>query len=345
MASLALLVVDYLIVMEADAQISARTGEIVDGWPSQPNNLVGILRPISSVNGNLIAVITPDQCLQVFRLTDEGVLQEVSYFSFPKNLVQFAARVAHVKWGPSDDLTSYPFLLLSDGSRLLVIDPSALSLSAASTSGTRTSGPAYLVADYQLGDQFGKLAYADFLLDDRHVIVVFEMGSHASVLALDKPQRDDIPEVKFNDRRSLSASPDGRSVALLLRSKGQDQVMVFGRKKEELEAQSTFASHTSDAQGVMWSPNGDPVLAVYDSAAFGTRISFFSALGHPLKQLDIVALDDRSDVGGLGISTLKWSAAQSETMLAVGDGEKRVLVRRQDNRQMVRNSFRCKTLC
>jgi hypothetical protein len=277
----------------------------------------------------------------VLHVTEEGNLQEVVYFLFPKNLAQFAAHISWVKWAPNDNPDSIPFLLLSDGSRLLVIDPAVLRESAPGT-GVSSGTQPYLVADYHLGDQFGKLTYADFLLSPIHVVVMFEMGSHASILTLDKPQRDDIPEIKFNNKRSLSLSPDGRSVAFLLRSKGQDQVMVMSRIEDVLQPQATFLAHTSDAQGVMWSPNGDPVIAVHDSAAYGSKMFFFSALGHPLKQLDLVTIDEGSDVMGLGISSLKWATLQSQTMLAVGDGEKRVLVRRQDNRLMVANSPRVK---
>jgi WD40 repeat protein len=268
-------------------------------------------------------------------------LREVVYFLFPKNLAQFAARVSHMKWAPDHGQDSIPFLLLSDGNRLLVINPAVLSNSASGPEFQSENQP-YLVADYQLGDQFGKLTYADFLLDSKYVVLMFEMGSQAPILTLDKPQREDIPDVKFNSKRTLSLSPDERSVAFLLRSKGQDQVMVMSRKDGDLEPQATFATHTSDAQGVMWSPNEDPVIAVHDSAAHGSKIFFFSALGHTLKQLDLITFDEGSDVMGLGISCLKWASWQSQTMLATGDGEKRVLVRRQDNRFMVTNSTYCK---
>jgi hypothetical protein len=276
----------------------------------------------------------------VLHVTEEGTLQELVYFLFPKNLAQFAAHVSHVKWAPDHAQDSITFLLLSDGSRLLVIDPAVLSNSTLGTGFSSGTQP-YLVADYQLGDQFGKLTHADFLLDSRHVVVMFEMGSQASILTLDKPQRDDIPDFKYNSKRSLSLSPDCRSIAFLLRSKGQDQVMVVSRKDGMLEPQATFSAHTSDAQGVMWSPNGDPVIAVHDSAAYGSKIFFFSALGHPLKQLDLITFDEGSDVMGLGTSSLKWATWQSQTMLATGDGEKRVLVRCQDNRLMVTNSTFC----
>jgi hypothetical protein len=275
----------------------------------------------------------------VLHITDEGTLREIVYFLFPKNLAQFAAHISWVKWAPTEHENSIPFLLLSDGSRLLVIDPSVLSNSASATVSSSGTQP-YLVADYQLGDQFGKLTYGDFLLDSRHIVVMFEIGSHASVLTLDQPQRDDIPDIKFNSKRTLSLSPDGRSVAFLLRSKGKDQVMVMSRTDDVLEPQATFSAYMSDAQGVTWSPNGDPVISVHDSAAYGSKIRFFSALGHPLKQLDLITSDESSDVVGLGISSLKWATLQSQTMLAVGDGDKRVLVRRQDNRLMVAITMR-----
>ena len=186
-----------------------------------------------------------------------------------------------------------------------------------------------------LGDQFGKVSYANFFLGTSHVIVLFEMAANASILSLSKPQRDEIPSVKTNADHKIAVSQSGRSLAMLLRSKGQDQVIVLGLEDGDVHAQAAFNTHTSDAQSLWWSPDGDPVIAVQESAAHGVGLHFFSALGHPLKQLDISRLNDESTVSGVGVTNLRWAVVEGGTMLAVADSEKRVLLRRQHNKTMV----------
>lgn len=302
----------------------------------------GVLyRPVISDDGSLLATVTVDYYLRVLRLIDDGSMLEVASASLPTDLHQVIARLSTLTWasnvafvchnGPGED--DLPLLCLSDGIRLVVMNPNALTGSLNGI-GTKEAFNALIVADYHLGDQFGRLTFADFALDSQHVLVLFEMGSHASVLSLTNPQRDDIPGVKFNGERSISKSPDGHSFAVLLRNKSQDQVMILSLKDGTLQPEVTFNTDTSDAQGIVWSPDRDPVLAVYDSAAYGVKVLFFSALGHPLKQLEVSSFVDIQGVSGVGVSKLAWSVMHGETMLAVADGEKRVLVRRQHNRSM-----------
>ena len=217
----------------------------------------------------------------------------------------------------------------------MVINPNKLAMDSKEPTAKNAINPDHVVADYQLGDQFGKTSHATFVLGAEHVLVMFETGAHASIISLTRPYRDDIPNVKFNSERAVAISPNGRSLAMLLRTRGQDQVTILCLQEQDVQVQATFNAQTNDAQGLTWSPDKDPVIAVHDSAAYGSKVLFFSALGHPLKQLDISALDGSSNVAGLGVTNLTWVAADSGTMLAVADGEKRVLVRRQVNRVLV----------
>ncbi len=222
-----------------------------------------------------------------------------------------------------------PNLLLSDGTRLLTLNPNALLHTSNSIPSSK-----YVVADYQLGDQFGKLAYADFLLGDAYVLVIYEMG-HASILSLLGPQREDIPCIKFGNHQGIAVAPSGKAQALLLRSKGQDQIAVVVNSEDGIKIQSTFPTHTFDAQGVAWSPDCDPVIAVWDSASHGVKVCAFSALGHPLKQLELCSLAGPEAQAGVGVTAFKWVKDAEGTLLAVADGHKQVMLRRQHVRTMV----------
>ena len=225
--------------------------------------------------------------------------------------------------------------MLSDGNRLIVINPNELLRSSSSSVGRNGTSPPCIVADYHLGDQFGHLSYADFILNSQRVLVHFETRVHASILSLTKAQRDDIPGVKFSSDLSFACSPGGCNVALLLRVKGQDQVIVLGLDGEDLQVRTTFNTHTNDAQSLTWSPDGEPVLAVTETAVFPPRIIFFTALGHEMKQLELSPSHVGPDPTGIGISNFKWLSSRDSTFMAVADGEKRVLLRRQHNRTMV----------
>ena len=314
-------------------------------YDEQTNARAGLHRAIVSEDGQYVASISAEFCLRLFRLSAAG-FRELSNSPLAKTLHQLIARLSVFRWGPTADSASYmsesddavmfmPSLLLSDGARLVVINPNKLVTDSNEPTAKHGAGARYVVADYELGDQYGKLSYATFIFDPEHILVLFEMGAHASIISLTKPHRDDVPTVKFSSERAIAVSPDGRSLAMLLRTRGQDQITVLVVNEQDLQVSATFSVHTNDAQGLIWSPDGDPVIAVHEAAAYGSKVLFFSALGHPLKQLETSALNNASNFTGLGVTNLSWVAADSGTMLAVADGEKRVLVRRQVNRLMV----------
>ncbi|RMZ86565.1 hypothetical protein DV736_g6208, partial [Chaetothyriales sp. CBS 134916] len=160
------------------------------------------------------------------------------------------------------------------------------------------------------------------------------MAVQASILSLTSPQREDIANIKFAGEQGVSVSPSGKTQALLLRAKGQDHIVVLTRVANEIEIQSTFATHTMDAQGIAWSPDGDPVLVVWDAAAHGTRISFFTALGHPLKQLDIEPSPTDHILADVGVSALQLVTHDEGVIIAFAHGEKELSLRYQHHRTM-----------
>ena len=293
-----------------------------------------------------MASILPEYNLRILHLQGDGGVAGVVSTALSKSLQQLLARPSSFKWAPSSGTISrqsenhsqdtvIPLLLLSDQFRLVVLNPNRIVAEYKESFARNGNSPGYIIADYQLGDQFGKVSYANFFLGTSHVLVLFEMAANASILSLSKPQRDEIPNVKSNADRRLAVSPSGRSLAMLLRSKGQDQVIILGLEDGNVHAQAAFNTHTNDAQSLWWSPDGDPVIAVQESAAHGVGLHFFSALGHPLKQLDISGLSDEATVSGVGLTNLRWAVVQDGAMLAIADSEKRVLLRRQHNKTMV----------
>ena len=292
-----------------------------------------------SRDGRILAAIGRDDYVRFFE-RDGSQLFLRQLLLLPQELQQIVSRLTVVGLSPRclkipEDQTQsgkgpLPLLLLSHGARLIVLDPE---VSLHGIKGSRDNKDAfqrYIVADYHLGDRFGKLTYADFL-DRHHILVCFELGAHTSILSLLKPNRDDVPDVKFNDSQGLALSPDKPYAALLLRVKGHDRVAVLTLKDDDVQIHTTFSTNTADVQGLMWAPNGDPVLAVWDSAAYGVKVNFFSALGHPLKQLDISGLPKSSVADGVGVTGLSWTSTGSSTILAVADGHKQIHIRSQDN--------------
>jgi hypothetical protein len=284
-------------------------------------------RPAVSQNGRYVALVSPAQALQIIQLGDEGASMLLYRAALPSISPTFLNQLLVLRWSPTTlGDNRIPRLLLSDGSRLVVINPEIL---IASDTDTRRS----IVADYQLGDQFGRLAYSDFFLSQEHVVVVFEAGG-ASILSTASAQRDDITNIKFPSSRSFVRSPGLRSLLVLQRNKGQDQATLLGMQDCEIVVQSSFSLPTSDTQGALFSPNQDPVITVWEGSAYGMAVFFFSSMGHPLKQLNVMPFGLSSGLTGLGVSNISWASTTSSTVLAVADNNKQMLIRRQDNRSM-----------
>ena len=188
---------------------------------------------------------------------------------------------------------------------------------------------ANILADFDIGNQYGQITHVDFVFTHRHALLLFEMNTHASIMSLTKPQRDDVLGPKYPDSRSFAQSPQSRYFALLTRSKGQDQVSVFAPSDRAFDKAVTFNPRTFDAQGLLWCPNGTPILIVWDSPAYGLKVSFFSALGHHLQQLDLTAPEMDPNLGPLGTHELHWIYRSGRTFLVIAAGKRAVMVYEQ----------------
>jgi hypothetical protein len=292
-----------------------------------------------------VAVIIAGFNVRILRLLDDGTFVQVLLTPLPKTTHQVLSHLITFKFGSwksnssaatvNDASPELPLLLFSDGIRLIIVNTTELAPNMGWSTSVTPSPTTGVIADYHLGDQFGKLSYAAFVFNDKRILTLFELGASASMLSLSKPHRDDIPGPKFQSDRGLASSSDGRSIAVLLRSKGQDQIVVLGLKNDDIQVQATFNTRTNDAQELKWSPNQDPVLAVVESAAYGMKVLFFSALGHPLQHLEVSPFDNAGGVSGVGLSNWAWATVHNGSKLAIADGEKRVLVRHQQDKMMV----------
>jgi hypothetical protein len=320
--------------------------------------ITALHKPVVSPDGNLLAVIVPHLEIHIISLakvcTGARVIKRIV---IPKSTRSFLSNVQILKWSPEtmlpqdDDANTttntmfgMAWLLLSDGNRVV-----ALSTELSDSGLTGDDAPANILADFELGSQSGKVTLADFVFNHRHALILFETSSHASVISLTKFQRDDIPNPKFPDSKSFAQSQSGRYFSLLTRSNGQDYVSIFAPSADTLDQAVTFHPKTLDAQGMRWSPSGQPLLLVWDSATYGFKLSFFTALGHHLRQLDLTAPPIDSQVASpfdddLGVTKLDWLQRRGRTFLAVACGQTRALIYEQQSQANVSREASFRTL-
>ena len=288
---------------------------------------------------------------------DDRKLSEKQHLSFPADNEPLLRNVTFLKWSntkiPSQNqdqianrdenaLTSW--LLVSDGLRIVVVE---VPLHA-------QYERLEITAEFEIGSEFGRPTFIDFVLDHHHIIVLYETNIHASVISLQSPHRFDIPKPKFSDHRGLVYSSDKRSLALLGRSGGKDVITVLTRGESDIMKTYHIHPSTHDAQGLAWSPDGKPIIAIWDSSTYGVKAVFSSALGHSfpvldfdrttLKQrydewrrfgLDIPnGIEDEMGSEAMGITCTVWCSnrrgREGTTIFGIGDAYGTVWLRLQD---------------
>ena len=232
------------------------------------------------------------------------------------------------------------WLVLSDGDRVIAVSTELSHGGMVERGGTNVEDEASnVLADFEFGKQHGMITSIDFVFSHRHILILFELCTHASIISLTKFQRDDVLLPKFPDARTFSQSPQNRHFALLTRSNGQDQISVFSPSDDASDRARTFNSNTLDAQGVQWCPDGDPMLAIWDSASYGLRVLFFTALGHHLRHLEITGPDLNQGLGfsrsdDLSVLRFEWLCRGSKTLVTVA-GPKHARVFEQQSKATV----------
>lgn len=173
-----------------------------------------------------------------------------------------------------------------------------------------------------------KPAYVGFGASDGEICVISSFGLKFSVFSLASSKATEIssPKVFSSSLASkcFSFRPETRHLALLTRSSGKDMVSLHSYPTREL--QRSWAPDTIDAQGLAWSPDGR-WLVVWDSAAHGHRVLFYTSDGHVFKTWSGPANplpEDRDYPLGAGVKSLQFSA--DARYLAIGDFSKSVCV-------------------
>ncbi|RVX72756.1 hypothetical protein B0A52_04155 [Exophiala mesophila] len=312
-------------------------------------------KPIVSPDGRFLAVVNGDDAIRVVRLSNTGANRPgfiVTRVIIPASARQLVRQSHLLRWSPEAVLnqglhvdsptiqeTETVLLLFSNGKRAVVLSLDLSSLGHGNTNFVEEDATASIVADYQLGDQFGRLKFLDFVLGHRHALAMFEFSPNAIMLDLTQPQRVELAGVKYSDAKGFAKATDSHRFALLRRERGQDKITVFDIDGNHQILPKSFDIHTSDAQGLMFCPNGSPLMAVWDSASYGVKVLFYTGQGHALKQLDItpehVTLGKQPlDVHGIGLTCWQWQRGIGQTLQAVGDGTKHVMVRYQMDASM-----------
>jgi WD40 repeat protein len=220
----------------------------------------------------------------------------------------FAGPVLSFQWSPSSRL-----LLVADAERVRVVSAVDDSFSAT----IRNHGAAGT-----------KPAYVGFGASDGEICVIASFGLKFSVFNLASSKVTEISSSKVfsssSASRCFSFRPETRHLALLTRSSGKDMVSLHSYPTREL--QRSWAPDTIDAQGLAWSPDGR-WLVVWDSAAHGHRVLFYTSDGHVFKTWSGPTNpppEDRDYPLGAGVKSIQFSA--DARYLAIGDFSRSVCV-------------------
>ncbi|SPQ22916.1 feea8331-9061-4009-9841-2c69a36f6042 [Thermothielavioides terrestris] len=218
----------------------------------------------------------------------------------------FAGPVLSFQWSPSSRL-----LLIADAEQVRVV--SALDDSFSAT-----------IRNYTVAGT--KPAYIGFGASDAEICVISQFGLKFSVVDLASSKASEIGSPKLSAPssapRCFSFRPETRHLALLTRAAGKDMVSIHGYPTREL--QRSWAPDTVDAQGLAWSPDGR-WLVVWDSAALGHKVVFYTSDGHVFKTWTGPANpppEDKDFALGPGVKTMQFSADARH--LAIGDSSRSV---------------------
>lgn len=323
------------------------------------SNGAALQRAVLSPDGKSLAVIAPDQRVHLINLAEAIYGRRfINGIKVPRATRPFLKECSILRWSPESVVPGPPgeadevlsnttsecdlgvsWLLLSNGTRLIALSTDLRSPRMMPGFGEESEAKSNILADYELGGQFGELSLVEFVFNHRHALVMFKVGTSATILSLTKPQREEVAHIKFPDSRSLATSTNSKYFALLRRQTGQDKVTVFELGEGNKIKYRSFNSHTNDAQSVEWCPAGSPVMAVLDSSSYGAKVSFFTAQGHALRQLDIssstflTAKTPTIDPEDVGLTHWKWMQAgphdHGRTVQAMANGKGQVVVRYQ----------------
>ncbi|KAK3333181.1 WD40-repeat-containing domain protein [Cercophora scortea] len=171
-----------------------------------------------------------------------------------------------------------------------------------------------------------KPAYVGFGASDTEICVISAFGLKFAVHDLASSKTTEIGSPKSSSVAAASGGfsfrPGTRHLALLTRTAGKDMISIHDFPKRDVL--KSWAPDTVDAQGVTWSPDGR-WLVVWESAALGHKVIFYTADGHCFKTWLGPAMtpsDSKDYALGAGVKSIQFSADARH--LAVGDWSRRI---------------------
>ena len=157
---------------------------------------IALHRPVLSPDGNFIAVVVPQLEIHIISLAEVcSGSRVVKRMILPKSTQSFLSQAHTLRWSPETMVLSdnaHPnttselfttWLMLSDGNRVIALSTELSNYRHAIDHDGDSEDPlSSVLADFELGNQFGKITFLDFVFSHRHALLLFEMGSQASIL-------------------------------------------------------------------------------------------------------------------------------------------------------------------
>ncbi|ETS80013.1 hypothetical protein PFICI_07542 [Pestalotiopsis fici W106-1] len=165
-----------------------------------------------------------------------------------------------------------------------------------------------------------KSTFVDFGATDREACVCSAHGIKLSLFNLASAKVVEISNPKFyaasTAARGISYRPLTHHLALLTRSSGKDFVSIH--TAESREVQRSWSPDVVDAQGLSWTPDGK-WLVVWESAAQGHRVSFFTPDGHKYRDWcgPLLRPGETHERWGAGVKVVTFSS--DSQYVAIGD--------------------------
>lgn len=174
-----------------------------------------------------------------------------------------------------------------------------------------------------------KSAFVDFGATDLEACVFSAHGIKLSIFNLGSSKVVEISNPKFyttaSAARGFSFRPHTHHLALLTRVSGKDTISIHS--PESREVQRSWSPDLIDAQGLAWTPDGK-WLVVWESAAQGHRVVFFTADGHKYQDWSAGHLQhaqgDMDYRVGAGVRLVTFSP--DSQYIAIGDYSRAVCV-------------------
>ncbi len=161
--------------------------------------------------------------------------------------------------------------------------------------------------------------FISFGASDDEVYAWYAFGIKLAIFSLITQKVLEINSPKFytpsSALRGVSFRPSTHHLAILTQSLSKDMISIHGPKTRNIER--AWSPDTIDAQGLEWSPDGR-WLVVWESAAHGHKVLFYTANGHLFKDWrGPISTAENSDLG-LGVRLVMFSP--DGRRVAIADG-------------------------